>query len=421
MVEIAPFRALRYDATAVDLGLVTSPPYDVISPEEQAALLGLHPHNAVRLILEPDRASTTVASEKYTPVRDLLDRWRSEGVLVRDPTPSLTVYEQRCTIGGRAWVQRGILAAVTIEDPDAGRILPHERTMAAPVEDRLALLRAAQANLEPVFGVYEGSDGAARDAIAAAAVSVPLSRFRTPDGVEHLVWRIDDRGALDAIAKDLAQATVVIADGHHRYRTALAYRDERRASGDGAGPWDALLVFLADASDAGPALLPIHRVLSGMNAEEALARAHRVFAAAKLKHRDVEALAGELASRRGEGRAFVVFDRRRAWWLRLVDPKAEREAMPADRHPAWRDLDVAVLHTLVFERLWGGVETGFVHSATEAARAVDSGAASLGVLLAPMAFSAVREIAEAREAMPPKSTYFYPKPRNGVAIRLLDE
>jgi uncharacterized protein (DUF1015 family) len=420
VVAVAPFRGIRYDPDAVgNLSSVTSPPYDVISPEAQASFEDASPYNIVRLILGREERADDALSNKYTRARSLLEAWLASGVLVRDPVDALYVYEQRFAIRGEERTQRGVLAAVRLEEPENGRVLPHERTMPKPVEDRLALLRAAGANLEPVFGVAAG--GGLTEALRPAALHRPHAEFASgDDGVRHRLWVVTDPAAIKAVRAGMRDAVVIIADGHHRYRTAMIHRDERRAA-EGAGPWDSTLMYVVDAEADGPAVLPIHRVARGVDADTAIERLRPAFAAEPAERDDPERLAAELATRRAAGRCYAIIDADRAWILTVADTRAEREAVPADRSAAWRDLDVAVLHALAFERLLGGVETDFVHSAREAAEAVEKGDASFAVLLAPVPFESVRAVALAGEAMPSKSTYFFPKPRNGVVIRPLDE
>lgn len=420
MVAVAPFRGIRYDPRAAgDLASVTSPPYDVISPEAQRALEQANPYNIVRLILGRDEAADDELTNKYTRARSLLDSWLEAGILVRDPSDALYVYEQRFTIGGRERAQRGILVAVPLEDPGAGRILPHERTMPKPVEDRLALLRATDANLEPVFGVATGAAPGLSAALRDASASAPAAEFTTPDdAVRHCLWVSAGAGAINAARETLRDATLIIADGHHRYRTALLHREERRAAG-GDGPWDAILMYVCHAEEDGPAILPIHRLVLGVDADEVLARLAGPFRVEPAPREDPEQLAAELAERRAAARTYALLGADRAWFLTVVDSQAQDEALPPHRSPAWRDLDVAVLHALAFERLLGDVKTDFVHSAREAAEAVERGEASAAFLLAPVPFEAVRAVALAGEAMPPKSTYFVPKPRDGVVIRPL--
>jgi uncharacterized protein (DUF1015 family) len=411
---ISPFRGLRYDpATVGDLASVTAPPYDVISAEALERFEAMSPYNIVRLIL----SRATATKDKYTQAAETLERWISDGVLVRDERDSITVYEQRFTLAGRERVQRGLLAAVSLEDEGAS-VLPHEHTMAAPVSDRLALLRATRAQLSPVFVVYTSEDGGARDVVSRTVETPPLAEWHSDDDdVTHLTWRLDDAAGIGAVARTIERATVVIADGHHRFRTALEYRAERRAQ-DGAGPWDQMLLFLVDSDWSGPALLPIHRLID-VAPDDVLAAVAGAFDVEESGTTDPEALAAELADRRAHGRAFALLGRGRAWWLTVADKAAEAEAMPGDRTEVWRDLDVAVLEWFVMRRLLGGAEARYVHTATEAAEAIARDEAASVLLLAPMPFDAVRAVAEARESMPPKSTFFVPKARSGVVIRPL--
>ncbi|MGZ4240582.1 MAG: DUF1015 domain-containing protein [Actinomycetota bacterium] len=420
MAEIFPFRGIRYDPSAVgDLARVVAPPYDVISDADRDELEAASPYNVVRLILGRDEPGDDERSNKYTRARGLLETWQAAGILRQDGSDALYVYEQRYRVGADDRVQRGVLGAVRLDDPAAGGVLPHERTYDKIVQDRLKLLRATEANVDTIFCVYDGQDGAAHEAIERAADCEPLSRFITPDGIEHVLWAMTDVLDIASVGRALEKAHVVIADGHHRWQTALHYRNERRAA-EGLGPWDLQLMFIVDATHWGPSLLPIHRVLSGIDASHALERLGPVVVAEPAPRGDPERLARELASRRARGRTFAMFDHYSAWWLTIADPAAERAALPAERSAAWRDLDVSVLHGLLFEQLLGNVKPRFVHSATDAADEVKSGRASLAFLLAPMPFEAVRAVAEAGEAMPQKSTFFVPKPATGVVMRALE-
>ncbi len=414
MATVSPFRGLRYDLSTVgNFGAVTSPPYDVISPEALVQYERASPHNVVRLILSRDSAT----EDKYTRAAQTLDRWINDGVLVRDPRDTITVYEQRFVVGGRERVQRGVLAAVTM-DEDGRSVLPHEHTMAAPVEDRLNLIRATRAQLSPVFAVYATEDPGARDEIGRTVERSPLAEWRSADDeVAHRAWVVDDAHEIARVARTLASATIVIADGHHRYRTALEYRAERRAA-DGPGPWDQMLLYLVDANWNGPALLPIHRTIP-LPPEEVIRKATPAFDVEPAGTTSAEKLAAEVERRRQEGRCYVLLGREGAWWLRVADKAAEADALPADRSAVWRDLDVAVLERFLLQKLLG-TEARYVHTASEAADEVAAGRAGSALLLAPPPFESVRAVAEAGEAMPPKSTFFVPKPRTGVVIRLLD-
>jgi uncharacterized protein (DUF1015 family) len=414
VADVAGFAGIRYDPAVVDLADVTAPPYDVITPSDLSRLETASPYNMVRLILGRDLEGDDAAKNKYTRARGLLDAWLREGVLVRDGVPSLYVYEEGFSIDGARRRQIGALAAVTLAED----ILPHEHTMAPIVEDRLAVIRATRANLSPVFCLYWNADAAAATSIDEAAQGKPDMDFAVGDGTTHRAWRLDDGAGIDAYARALRDATVVIADGHHRYRTAMAYRDERRAT-DGPGPWDRMLLYLVDATREGPALLPIHRLVSGLAVEDALARLRNAFEIEPVSA-DPAGLARLVAKRRERGRCYGILGRGNAWLATLADEKAAADVVPSDKSPAWRDLDVAVLHELVFARLLGGGSVTYVHSAPEASEAVQRGDASFAILLAPTPVDSVRAVAEAREAMPPKSTFFVPKARTGIVIRSLE-
>jgi uncharacterized protein (DUF1015 family) len=418
VAEISAFRALRFDPNAVgDLASVVSPPYDVISDGMREELEDASPHNIVRLVLGREEPGDDERTNKYTRARALLESWRAAGVLSVDDTDSLTVYEMRYTVGGEARVSRGILAAVGLGEPEDGGVLPHERTYADIVDDRLALLRATATNLDCIFCVYDGRDAAAHETLDRVCAADPDASFITPDGIEHLIWRVTDAGDIATVARSVEKTQIVIADGHHRHRTAERYRTERRAS-DGAGPWDAQLMYLVDASRFGPSLLPIHRVLDKVSIEDVVARLGEIFQLEEV-HGDADEVAAIVATRRGTGRAFGLISATTSYIATVVDVEAERKALPSDRSAAWRELDVSVLHHLVFDTLLGGATPRFVHHPHEVADEIRAGRATIGFLLAPMAFDAVRAVAEAGDAMPQKSTYFIPKPATGVVLRPL--
>jgi len=419
VVDIAPFRGIVFDPGAVgDLARVMAPPYDVISEADRDALEAASPYNVVRLVLGRDEPGDDERANKYVRARALLDAWEAAGVLREEANDAFYIYEQHYRLGGTPRVQRGILAAVGLDDPSAGGVLPHERTYDEIVDDRLALLRAAATNLDTIFCVYGAAHAAAAEAIDAATASDPVLRFADEDG-EQLLWRMDDPDDIATVTKALSDVRVVIADGHHRHRTAQRYRDEQRRAA-GAGPWDGQLMLLVDADRNGPALLPIHRLLAGVDAATIRERLTGAFTIEPAGEADPDTLAEQVAGRGArEGRTFALLARDGAWWLTVTDAAAERAAMPADRSEAWRDLDVSVLHAWVFEQLLGGVTPRFVHHAHEAAAELAAGTADAAFLLAPAPFGAVLAVAEAGEAMPQKSTYFLPKPKTGIVMRSL--
>jgi len=282
-----PFRGLRYAPERVeDLAAVTAPPYDTLDRAGVAALRATDPHNIVRIILpratkptrRPERAAAHDAG--YDEARDLLARWRGDGVLVVDPEPALYVYEQ---VDGRpenrgspAGVLRGLIGAVELRDPDERVVLPHEDVLPGPVQDRLALMRVTRANLEPILLVYQGG-GTTTEIVEAVSATPPMVEAHGPDGTSYRLWRISDPQRLATIAQDLAPRQSLIADGHHRYAAYLRLREEMHAAGAGNGPWDAGLALLVDQRAHPLGIAAIHRTVTGRTLRDVVDAASGVF------------------------------------------------------------------------------------------------------------------------------------------------
>jgi uncharacterized protein (DUF1015 family) len=415
---LAPFRALRFDpAVAGSLTGLTSPPYDVLDDDAVADLEAANDRNVVRLILPRDEPGG--GKDRYAAAAALLTRWREAGVLRPDPEPALYVYEEADTgPQGSGHVQRGLLGALALTPGEDGIVLPHESTMAGPVADRLALYEAVGADLEPIFLVYDGG-GAAGRAVQDADSATPLVDEVLPDGLRHRLWALTDPEVLASVAEDLLPRTALIADGHHRYATYLQRQARHHDAGDGAGPWDAGLCLLVDATAFGPQVHPIHRVVPGRSAAE-LAEAAGRAAAVRAVDGSLEAALDALADADPAAPAFLLADGGGRYLVTELDRGRLDAALPADRSPAWRALDVTVLHRFVVPELWGlpddEASVGFEH---DVAAALARAAATHGtaVLLRPTPVEDVAAVAAAGERMPRKSTLFTPKPRSGVVLR----
>ena len=423
MVAVAPFRGLRFDPAVVGAhAQVTAPPYDVISPEARDAYEAMSPYNVVRLILaRPARDDAAPAvrdgSSDYRHVAGLLDRWRSEGALRRDTSPCLYIYEEIYQLKGAHQVQRGVLASVALDDTGAW-VVPHERTMAAPVADRLRLLEATGVNLSPVFGVYAGAGGPA-SALDDVTATDPGLDCVDENGIRNRLWVVDDPERIAAWRERMATQRVLIADGHHRYRTSLAYRDAMRAAHGGqAGPWDELLMFLVDADLHGPAVLAIHRLLADVDGGTVLAELEGDFDVRQAGSPvEAEELLGRLPA---DEVAFGLYAGGRSWVLAARDPAELAAEAGRDR----RMLDVEVLHGPVLSKRLGVSDfegrVAYQGDLAAAVAAVDEGAAASLLILRPAPFAAVAEIAAGGETLPQKTTFFYPKPRDGLVLRPLD-
>lgn len=415
-LRVFPFRGVRYDPSRVsDLAAVTSPPYDVIDDDSAAHLEGLDPHNVVRLILPRRHGPDGHAG--YDDAAERLGAWLADGTLERDEEPSLYVYEQVAD----GLVQRGVLAAVELRDPADRVVLPHEDVMPGPVADRLELMRATQANLEPILLVYEGGGDtvAVIDAVTAAP---PLIETTTEDGIRQRVWQVADAALQARVAADLAPRQALIADGHHRYATYRRLQSEKRAAGERAGPWDSGLALLVDSVTHPLRVQAIHRVVEGLRLADALPALDGVFTVTRLDG-GLEAGLDRLAAAPGshpflltDGTAFVL--------LTDPDPQVLAAALPPLQSDLWRSLDASVLHDVVLERLLGldpaSQRVRYLHDAAGAVRAaVRSDGTAL--LLRPVEVSQVLAVAALGERMPRKSTSFGPKPRTGLVLRLLDD
>ncbi|HWB66065.1 MAG TPA: DUF1015 domain-containing protein [Mycobacteriales bacterium] len=407
---LAPFRGLRYDPDRVRLADVLAPPYDVIDEPERAELERREAHNVVRLTLPRDDGDAS----GYAAAKGRLDEWRAAGVLRPDADAAVYVYEQEAE-GHR---QRGLVGAIALTPAEDGIVLPHENTMAGPVNDRLALMQATEADLEMIFLVYDGG-GAASAAVAGADAAPPISDVVTADGIRHRLWALTDPSLLAAIADDLRPRRAVIADGHHRYATFLRYQADRHAAGDGAGPWDFGLAFLVDGSAFGPQVHAIHRSIVGLPAAEAASRAAAGFRVTELAD-GLPAAEAALGKAGVDGTAFALTDGTAAWLLTEPDPDQLAAALPADRSAAWRALDVAIAHGYLIGKLWQQEDrediVRFHHdvdSAVLAARATGGTA----LLLNPTPVADVTAVAATGDRMPRKSTLFVPKPATGLVIR----
>jgi uncharacterized protein (DUF1015 family) len=430
--KIRPFRALRYrPEVAPDPALVLSPPYDVISPEQQAELLARHPRNVVRLDL-PETKSGEPTDERYRRAAATLAAWRSDGTLFKDPKPALYVCEQHYRVPGSDEVrtQRGFFGRLLLEPLESGSgVRPHERTLAGPREDRYRLLRATGVNTSPVVVMYEDPSGSTTQLLDEIAAGSPDLEATDDDGVRTRLWVVPASDDPDAPASRLAalaeSQAVTIADGHHRYETALRYRDERRASRscqeDPA--FDYLLALLLETTQQTLTVLPTHRVATrlGMAADELPERANALFDVTPADRAELERWG--IGASGGFGR-FGLWTRSGGWILE-ARPEAVGQVLPAALGEAARQLDVTLLG-VALDRLAGidaaavsaGERIRYTKSAAEAMAWVDDVAegADAAFLLEPTPVESIIRVAAEGDVMPQKSTYFYPKPLTGLVI-----
>ena len=398
MPRFRPFAGLRYDPARVHLDEVAAPPYDVIDDLRRARLAGSHPYNAVRIDLpieDDDR-------DRYVEARRLFTEWQDEGVLRRDPTPAFYAYRMDYTdLVGRPTHTIGVIGALELSRPDQGEILPHEQTTPKAKSDRLEMLRACRANLSAIWALSPAVGLTDLCAIGAE----PDAAWTASDGVRHALWAVTDPARVAAIEAAVTAEPVLIADGHHRFETSLAYRDERRAAdGDRGGPYDAAMTFVVELVEHELLVLPIHRLVSGLPAGFDLVGALAPF----FELTPAEPVTEATVARMQEIDALTLVLPDAAWYL---SPRPEAMAAARDLDSSRLDVALAALppHTVSFQ-----------HGVAHVLDRLRDGEVQAGVLLRPVRVAQIAEIAHGGERMPPKSTYFHPKPSTGAVFRTLD-
>jgi uncharacterized protein (DUF1015 family) len=392
-----PFAAVRYNPERVELADVVAPPYDVIGPEELARLEERSPYNVVRV----DLPREDPALPRYEAARCRFDEWLAEGVLVTDPDPGFYVYRMGWRDeDGRPRQTSGVLGALELDATGSGTVLPHERTMSKPMDDRLRQLRACRANVSPIWGL---SLAAGLNAVCQPA-DPPIVRFTDDDGVHHRLWRLTAPAALEGVAATAASAPVVIADGHHRYETALAYRAEQRAAnGDQPGAYDLVLAYLVELAEEELGVRPIHRLLGDLPEGFPLLEALSTRFSVERTGPPGEDLPDRMTSAGALG--LVVGGT--AYLL--------RSRTPVD---ATVDVDSALLEDALAALPPHSV--AYHHDLQHALALVDKGEAQAAVVLRPMTVGQIASAARAGRRMPQKTTFFHPKLRTGLVFRFLD-
>ena len=407
MAEIQPFPGILYRVPEEDLPKVLAPPYDVIPPAYQEELYARDPRNIVRVVLNREPGD-----EAYREAGETFRRWREEGLLAADREPALYVLEQAFAAEGRTLRRFGLLARFRAEDPEKRSILPHEHTRPAAREDRYKVLLATRANFSPILLMFPDPESRFVAVLAEVVARPPALRYTDDGGVGHRLWRVTEAATVDGLRKLLGGQKAYIADGHHRYATALRYRDAHGE--DGAFT----LGYFTPMGAPGLVVLPYHRILAeGPSLDEARSRLGRHFDLAPVPG-VAAAVAGVAASE--HPCAFALAQPGAGALVAQSRPGVER-LLPADTPPSLRALDTYVLHQAVLGPLLGVPEAAlsYVHSLAEAQEAVDRGRCRLAVLLRGTPVSQIVDVAEARESMPAKSTFFHPKLPSGLIIHAL--
>jgi len=434
MAEIIPFKALRYDPDQVKLEDVLTQPYDKITPEMQSKYYERSAHNLVRIILGKAGETDTDAFNVYTRAAEYLHDWRSSGILKQDPEPGIYAYSQTFTVPGTRELaeRRGLIALGRLHDYADGVVFRHEQTLAKPRADRLNLLRATRAHFGQIFMLYSDPKDEIEALLKKKTEEDPDTSLLDEYETLHRLWRIHDPALIQAVQQRMRDKKLLIADGHHRYETALAYRNERRAesgSSDPNAPYEFVMMTLIPMESRGLVILPTHRIVHGLptfDRERMLEAAGQFFDIDRIDLRTESRSATTLLGQAGEnGTAFVAVTRQGPYLMR-AKKNAVHDAL-GQLPSLQRDLDVVQLHRIMLERVLGISEEAvrnqqnvrYERDASEAISWVRQGA-NVAFLMNPAKIDQVRDIAFGGEVLPQKSTDFYPKLLSGLAIYALE-
>ena len=432
MPEILPFRGILYDTSKLDVSDALAPPYDVIDGKGRAALAAKHEKNCVRLIL-PEGDDDA----KYEAVAKTFDAWLEDGTLIRDDRPAIYRYHQLFTVGTRTITRRGFIAAVRLAALDEGIILPHERTLNGPKVDRLKLMSATSAHFSQIFTMYSDPSGETDRAFRDAERSEPYIDAVTDDGTRHRVWRVADRECIGTIAHVLARSKLYIADGHHRYETMLALREKFREQMGELTPHSSAqygTLFLANMSDAGLVVLPIHRMIHSVakfSVDDLVAKAGEYFDISTIKGgaTNEALLLDSIAEASHQTQSFAaLLPAKPDALLFSLKSSVNLDRIGVKGHRSVTSLDVTLLHSLVLERLLGidaaalEAETNvrYLKDTQQAMSLNAAGEGQVTFMMEPTHLKQVKSVADAGECMPQKSTFFYPKIASGLVFNRID-
>jgi uncharacterized protein (DUF1015 family) len=414
MAQVRPFRGILYDTKKIDIASVVAPPYDVISPSVRDDLYEKDKNNIVRVILGKEKKSDTARHNKYSRAGELFNEWLKKKIFVKDKKRAIYIYTQQYLHKGRKRTRTGFIALMRIEDPRKSGVLPHEYTLSKPREDRLNLIEKTQANLSPIFSLFQDKENKIN------GILKPFIRSEEPlfaidlAGVTHKLWRMTDKGAINGIRRHMRNKRIFIADGHHRYEVALAHRNRMRKTRPFNENMNHVMMYFSSLSEKGGhiTVLSTHRVVSNIEGFDEsgirlkLKKYFRVTNADSLEH-----VVGSVERAPRKMHMIGMYGGKRFYLLALKKGSCDHSS---------KKLDVTILHDLIISKILGvkNPESSIKYIRDEgvAVSLVDKGSYELAFFLRPTAVSDVKALAEKGEMMPQKSTYFYPKLLTGLVI-----
>jgi uncharacterized protein (DUF1015 family) len=441
MATIIPFRGIVYNLNkAGSISNLVCPPYDIISQAEQQELYRKSSYNIVRLEYGLESPGDTEEDNRYTRAAALLNDWFKMDILHQSQDPTIYIYEMEYAVGSILKKLRGLVCLVRIEDYDSGIVKPHETTLSGPKTDRLNLLRACKASFSQIFSLFSDPHGKV-SGILAKTNSKPEMEAKNGDGVMHRMWSVTDKKDIEAIVREMMDKPFFIADGHHRYDTALTYRNERRKAANiitGEEPYNYVAMYLARLEDPGLTILPAHRALFNLTDfnpkrfEDDLNRyfnIERIDFDKKSERADRRTVLDTLAHRADHARVFGMRVKgEHSYYLLTLRNESDMDALLPDKSRAYRRLDVSILHHLVIDKLLGikmethklGLNIEYIKEADTAVKRVQDGSVDIIFLMNPTKVNEVKDVAAAGERMPQKATYFYPKLLTGLVMSKLE-
>ncbi len=448
MANISPFKGILYNNDKIkDIKAVVAPPYDVISPKEQENLYKIHKNNVVRLILGKEEDEDTPDNNRYTRANDFFESWQRDGILIKDAYPSIYVYAQEYYLGESEGFEKkmriGFISLSKLEDFGEGGIHPHENTLAKPKEDRLRLIKSCNANFSPIFGLFSDPSKRIDSILKDAMRQPPLYDLADDAGVRHTLWAIRENRAIQIITGQMSDKQIFIADGHHRYETAINYRNEMRKKTPnftGDEPFNHVMMYFTNTNSEGLSILPIHRIVNNLkdfDKKKIVDEARFFFDIESFTFNEYEEknvrqrLFSEMKNRGENGHIFGMYLGDNEYLLltlkgegQVARGKGQEKNMPSPL----KTLDVTILHTLFIEKALGISEESlseqknitYTINEIEAVKGVREGKYQLALFLNPTKIEEVQAVAAAGEKMPQKSTFFYPKLITGLVMNKLE-
>jgi len=413
MAKVIPFKGIYYNQERIsDLSLVLTPPYDVISGEEQKRLYQSHEYNFIRIILGKEESGDGQGKNNYIRAASYLKDWLREGLLLEDKSPSIYVYTQQFCLSGKHFERTGLVALLRLEEFGQGAVYPHERTLPNPKRDRLKLLQTTRANTEPIFLLYEDQDGKIRKEFAKIKREIPMVDIEYTQGERHRLWASADELLIARIQREMEGKSLYIADGHHRYEASLHFRDNEKS------PYEYIMAYMVDLDDEGLMILPAHRLIRNFERRELEKIEERIreyFVIRQIPTLD------KLLRELKDWESYHTFGWYQAenFYLLLLKEEDFLDEIN-DANPYTRRLDVTILHNLILGMESKAEETedkiNYTTSGQEAIELVDRGDYQMAFLLNPAKVHQVKDVALSGGVMPGKATYFYPKPLSGLII-----